>query len=88
MRKARGITSESGILNEMGVLFGNRTASSLFSLMFLQQEKIEKNMKISQNAMGVGASLVKLATFHPRKGAEDGARQVVGESEDRGRRGS
>lgn len=66
--KARGITSEQGILNEMGVLFGNRTASSLFSLMFTQQEKILKNMKLSQGAMGTD-DLVRLARSSPQ-GAE------------------
>ena len=66
--KSRGITSESGILNEMGVLFGNRTASGLFSLMFLQQEKIAKNMKLTEGAMGTEA-LVKLARTSPQ-GAE------------------
>jgi hypothetical protein len=52
----------------MGILFGNRTASSLFSLMFLQQEKIAKNMKLSQGAMGTD-DLVKLARSSPQ-GAE------------------
>ena len=66
--RSRGITSESGVLNEMGVIFGNRTASSLFSLMFLQQEKIAKNMKMSQNAMGTD-DMVKLARSSPQ-GAE------------------
>jgi hypothetical protein len=66
--RARGITSESGILAEMGALFGNRTASSLFSLMFLQQEKIAKNMKLSEGAMGT-EDLVKLARSSPQ-GAE------------------
>ncbi len=66
--RAKGITSEQGVLQEMGVLFGNRTASSLFSLMFLQQEKIAKNMKLSQNAMGTD-DLVKLARSSPQ-GAE------------------
>ncbi|QEH36500.1 hypothetical protein OJF2_50840 [Aquisphaera giovannonii] len=66
--RARGITSEQGVLQELGVIFGNRTASSLFSLMFLQQEKIAKNMKLSQNAMGTD-ELVKLARSSPQ-GAE------------------
>ena len=64
----RGITAEKDILNEMGVIFGNRTGSSLFSLMFLQQEKIAKNMVISKNAMGREA-LVALAQKTP-EGAE------------------
>ena len=63
--KSKGITSEQGILQEMGVIFGNRTASSLFSLMFIQQEKIAKNMKMSQNAMGTD-DLVKLARSSPQ----------------------
>ena len=62
--RAKGITSEQGVLQEMGVIFGNRTASSLFSLMYLQQEKIAKNMKLSQNAMGTD-DLVKLARSSP-----------------------
>ncbi|QEL14790.1 phage tail tape measure protein [Limnoglobus roseus] len=66
--RSKGITSEQSVLQEMGVIFGNRTASSLFSLMFLQQEKIAKNMKLSQNAMGTD-DLVKLARTSPQ-GAE------------------
>ena len=65
---AKGITSESGVLNEMGAIFGNRTGSNLFSLMFLQQDKIAKNMAISQKAMDVG-QLLKLAKSSPQ-GAE------------------
>lgn len=63
--RAKGITSEQGVLQEMGVIFGNRTASSLFSLMYLQQEKIIKNMAISRNAMGTD-DLVKLARSSPQ----------------------
>jgi hypothetical protein len=66
--RSKGVTSEQGVLQEMGVIFGNRTASSLFSLMFLQQEKIAKNMAMSQNAMGAD-QLVKLARTSPQ-GAE------------------
>ena len=66
--RAKGITSEQGVLQEMGVIFGNRTASSLFSLMFMQQEKIAKNMALSQNAMTSG-QMVKLARSSP-EGAE------------------
>lgn len=68
----RGITSEKDVLNEMGVLFGNRTGSSLFSLMFLQREKIEKNMGISRGAMGT-RDLYKLALTTP-----DGAERALG----------
>jgi hypothetical protein len=65
---AKGITSESGILNEMGAIFGNRTGSNLFSLMYLQQDKIAKNMRISQNAMST-PELIRLAQKTPQ-GAE------------------
>ena len=64
----KGITQEKDVLNEMGAIFGNRTGSSLFSLMYLQQEKIAKNMAISKNAMGVD-QLTKLAMKSPQ-GAE------------------
>ena len=63
--RARGITSEQGVLQELGVIFGNRTASSLFSLMFLQQEKIAKNMALSKNAMGTD-ELIKLTRSSPQ----------------------
>ena len=66
--RSKGVTSEQGVLQELGVIFGNRTASSLFSLMFLQQEKIAKNMAMSKNAMGTD-DLVKLARTSPQ-GAE------------------
>lgn len=65
----KGITDEKGILNEIGTILPNRTAAALVSLMFLQQEKIEKNMKLSSNAMS-SAELVKLAKTNPQ-GAEE-----------------
>jgi hypothetical protein len=64
----KGITSEKDVLNEMGAIFGNRTGSNLFSLMFLQQDKIAKNMGISKKAMDVNA-LLGLAKSSPQ-GAE------------------
>lgn len=65
--RAKGITSEKDILNEFPTLLGNRTGSSLFSLMFLQQDKIEKNMAMSKGAMGID-DLVKLAKSTPEGG--------------------
>ena len=62
---AKGITSDTAVLNEMGAIFGNRTGSNLFSLMFLQQEKIAKNMAISKNALDVN-QLLKLAKSSPQ----------------------
>ena len=71
---ARGITGEKAVLNEMGAIFGNRTGSNLFSLMYLQQDKIAKNMAISKNAMGVD-QLVRLAKSSPQ-----GAEAALGKS--------
>ena len=71
---AKGITGEKAILNEMGAIFGNRTGSNLFSLMYLQQDKIAKNMAISKNAMGVD-QLVKMAKSSPQ-----GAEMALGKS--------
>ncbi|VVQ19895.1 hypothetical protein [Pseudomonas fluorescens] len=50
---AKGITSQQGILNEIGAIFTNRTASNLYSTMFLQQGSIEKNMKLNAGAAGI-----------------------------------
>ena len=64
----KGVTSEKDVLNAMGAIFGNRTGSSLFSLMFAQREKIDKNMAISKNAMGVD-QVIQTALKSPQ-GAE------------------
>ena len=68
----KGITSEKDVLNEMGAIFGNRTGSNLFSLMFMQgtgaDNKIAKNMRIAMGAMDT-AQMVKLARSSPQ-GAE------------------
>jgi TP901 family phage tail tape measure protein len=66
--KAKGITSQNDVINEMGALLGNRTGSNLLTLMFLQQDKIAKNMKLSHGAMGTD-DLVNLARSSPQ-GAE------------------
>jgi hypothetical protein len=66
--KAAGITSQQAMINEMGSIFGNRTGSNLFSLMLMQQDKINKNVAIDKNAMGTDA-LVALALKSPA-GAE------------------
>ena len=81
----KGVTSEKDVLNAMGAIFGNRTGSSLFSLMFAQREKIEKNMAISKNAMGVD-QVIDTALKSPQ-GAEvalglawEDLKRVAGES--------
>ena len=69
---SKGVTAEKDVLNAMGAIFGNRTGSGLFSLMYLQREKIEKNMAISRGAMGT-RELYKLALTTP-----DGAEKALG----------
>lgn len=65
---AKGVTSPREVDAAIASMFGNRTGSNIFSLMFHQIEKIEKNMAISKNAMGTD-ELVKLARSSPQ-GAE------------------
>lgn len=50
---SKGITSQQAILNEIGAIFTNRTASNLYSTMFLQQANIEKNMRLNAGAAGI-----------------------------------
>jgi hypothetical protein len=66
--KAAGITTQQAMINEMGAIFGNRTGSNLFSLMLMQQDKINKNVAIDKNAMG-REDLLAMALKTPR-GAE------------------
>jgi hypothetical protein len=65
---AAGMTTQKQMLNEMGAIFGNRTGSNLFSLMLMQQDKINKNVAIDKNAMG-REDLLAMALKTPR-GAE------------------
>lgn len=51
----KGITGEKAVLNEIATIFTNRTAASLFSLIYLQASKIDKNMAITQHAKGIAA---------------------------------
>jgi hypothetical protein len=60
----KGITGEKPILNEIATVFTNRTAASLFSLIYLQASKIEKNMAVNAKAMGV-AGLLKMGDKTP-----------------------
>ncbi|MBB1614533.1 hypothetical protein A9978_19025 [Pseudomonas sp. UMC65] len=50
---SKGITEKQAILNEIGAIFTNRTASSVYSTMFLQQAQIEKNIKLNSGAAGI-----------------------------------
>ncbi len=67
----KGITAEKDVLNELSAIMTNRTGASLYSLMYLQQHKIEKAMAISQNAM-TPAQMTKLAMSTP-----DGAQMAL-----------
>jgi hypothetical protein len=51
--KKAGYTTQEQMMNEMGVIFGNRTASGLFSIMLQQWDKVQKNMATSEGAMGI-----------------------------------
>lgn len=48
--KAKGITKEGDIIDAMGSIFTNRTASNLFAQMYLQREQIYKNAKLNAGA--------------------------------------
>lgn len=50
---SKGITEKQAILNEIGAIFTNRTASNVYSTMFLQQAQIEKNIKLNSGAAGI-----------------------------------
>jgi hypothetical protein len=50
---SKGIVDRQAILNEIGAIFTNRTASQLFSTMYLQQAQIQKNFKLNSGAAGI-----------------------------------
>ncbi|MDR3429010.1 hypothetical protein [Silvimonas sp.] len=50
---AKGITSDKQILDTIGSIFSNRTASNLFSQMYLQRNQIHKNAKLNEGADGI-----------------------------------
>ncbi|SCX53010.1 phage tail tape measure protein [Variovorax sp. EL159] len=52
--KAKGITEKQDVLDAMGGMFSNRTASNLFAQMYLQREQIHKNAKLNAGADGIG----------------------------------
>jgi hypothetical protein len=51
--KTKGITEEKDVLREIGLIFSNRTASQLFSTMFLQMGQIRKGEQMSAGAMNI-----------------------------------
>lgn len=51
--QAKGITDDADIMDAIGSIFSNRTASSLFAQMYLQRAQIHKNAKLNAGADGV-----------------------------------
>lgn len=49
----KGITSPQHIIDTMGGLFSNRTASGLFAQMYQQREQIHKNARLNAGADGI-----------------------------------
>lgn len=49
----KGITDRQDILNEIGAIFTNRTASQLYSTMYAQMANIDKNIKLNSGAAGI-----------------------------------
>jgi len=50
---SKGITDKQAVLNEIGAIFTNRTASQLYSTMYLQQASMAKNFKLNSGAAGI-----------------------------------
>lgn len=50
---SQGITEKGQVLDTIGSIFSNRTASNLFSQMYLQQAQIAKNQKLNMGADGI-----------------------------------
>ncbi|MDR3398726.1 MAG: phage tail protein [Pandoraea sp.] len=57
---AKGITEKQQVLDAIGGIFSNRTASNLFSQMYLQRDQIHKNAKLNRGAADID-TLDKLA---------------------------
>jgi hypothetical protein len=51
--KAKGITEKEQVLDTIGSIFSNRTASNLFAQMYLQRDQIHKNAKLNAGADGI-----------------------------------
>lgn len=49
----KGITGEEATLRELGLIFSNRTASQLFSTMYLQRQQIRNGEEMSRKAMNI-----------------------------------
>jgi hypothetical protein len=49
----KGISDEKGIVDAIGSIFSNTSASGLFSQMFLMRDQIHKNAKLNAGAFGI-----------------------------------
>ncbi len=61
----KGITGDKQVLDAMGGIFSNRTASNLFATMYQQRDQIHKNTRLNAGAMGID-QLNGLAMQSPR----------------------
>lgn len=50
----KGITEKKHVLDAIGSIFSNRTASNLYSQMYLQRVQIHKNEKLNRGAANIG----------------------------------
>jgi len=50
----KGITEKKQVLDAIGSIFSNRTASNLYSQMYLQRGQIHKNEKLNRGAADIG----------------------------------
>ncbi|QZC96543.1 phage tail tape measure protein [Pseudomonas sp. ERGC3:05] len=50
---AKGIKDKNQVLDAIGSIFSNRTASNLFAQMYMQREQIHKNAKLNAGADGI-----------------------------------
>lgn len=50
---AKGITDEQEIIDKIGSIFSNRTASNLFATMYQQRDQIHKNARLNAGADGI-----------------------------------
>lgn len=71
---AKGITDRDDVLDAIGSITSNRTASNLLSQMYLQREQIHKNMRLNQGADGIDQLDARAKALPQGKEAETLAR--------------
>ena len=84
---AKGITGDKEVLDAIGGIFSNRTASGLFGMMFQMREQIHKNAKLNAGAFGIdqldtrarstvsGREVETMARFHDAM--QEGGRAIL-----------